>query len=657
MTTLNDDSNQLDLNLPGLAPDTIFAGAGADFVRTSTLGGSLIFGQADNDTLISVGPNDTLYGGEDEDSIRSQRTPALLFGDAGNDTMVAEARASLYGGLGEDLIQGTVEANLVFGNEGADTLLGGAQRRDSLYGGKDNDSLGFFIAGGGNNLGLPLTGGFAGNEGSNYLRGDLGDDLVVGINVRDSLFGGKGNDTLRGVASSSYLSGDLEDDILVITNTTQTSAFGTSGTTVFTIGIERTTLIGGGGNDSLYGALGEFGSGRNFFEGGDGNDTIRVFATSDTAQGGAGDDFIVSATVTAFSSVGASSLFPGFAGRNLLDGGVGNDTIVAAFSTDSMIGGEGNDSLSGIFTQASGADGNDTLNASFAGTNVGLITLDGGLGNDQLIGNSSAGVTNFMNGGEGNDNILFTGTRDRLIGTLGGNDTITYATGVNFSGVSAPNVITDNLGSNFITGSNGIDSITTGAGEDILFGGPTNPVTPGADGDDTLNSGGGNDTVLGGFGNDYLITGDGNDSLAGGPGADTLIGGFGNDSFYYNNFGEGVTVGTTAAATLGTAPDQIGDFTVGQDKFIFEFKGFPGLNAVEGTNRLSSRSFLVLETGTYPSGFGPAGAAKSDPFLFYENKTGRLGFDSDGFGGSNPGVTLAILNNAPGITASDITLI
>jgi Ca2+-binding RTX toxin-like protein len=306
MTTLNDDSNQLDLNLPGLGPDTIFAGAGADFIRTSTLGGSLIFGQADNDTLISVGPNDTLYGGEDEDSIRSQRTPALLFGDAGNDTMVAEARASLYGGLGEDLIQGTVEANLIFGNEGADTLLGGAQRRDSLYGGKDNDSLGFFIAGGGNNLGLPLTGGFAGNEGSNYLRGDLGDDLVVGINVRDSLFGGKGNDTLRGVASSSYLSGDLDDDILVITNTTQTSAFGT---TVFTIGIERTTLIGGGGNDSLYGALGEFGGGRNFFEGGDGNDTIRVFATSDTAQGGAGDDFIVSATVTAFSSVGARVIF------------------------------------------------------------------------------------------------------------------------------------------------------------------------------------------------------------------------------------------------------------------------------------------------------------------------------------------------------------
>ena len=659
MTTLNDDSNQLDLNLPGLGPDTIFAGGGADFVRTSTLGGSLIFGQADNDTLISVGPNDTLYGGEDEDSIRAQRNPALVFGDSGNDTLVAEARASLYGGAGEDFVQGTVEANLIFGNEGADTLLGGAQRRDSLYGGKGNDALGFFIADGGNNLSLEggLAVGFAGNEGSNYLRGDLGDDLVVGINVRDSLFGGRGNDTLRGVASSSYLSGDLDDDILVITNATQTSAFGT---TVFTLGIERTSLIGGAGNDSLYGAIGEFGSGRNFFEGGDGNDTIRVFATNDTAQGGAGDDFIVSATVTAFSSVGARSDFPGFAGRNLLDGGVGNDTIVAAFSTDTMIGGEGNDSLSGIFTQASGGDGNDTLNASFANfgaTTAALITLEGGIGSDLLIGNTSAGATNFMNGGEGNDSIVFGTTRDRLIGTLGGNDTISYATGVNFTGLTTPNVITDNLGSNFITGGNGRDSITTGAGDDILFGGPTNLITPGFDGDDTLDAGAGNDTLLSGFGNDYAIGGDGNDSLAGGPGADTLIGGIGNDSFYYNNFGEGVTVGTAPGSALGSLPDQIGDFTLGQDKFIFQFNGFPGLSAVEGTNRLSARSFLVVESGAYTGGFGPAGATPSQPFLFYENANGRLAFDPDGVGGSNQGVTLAILNGRPGITASDITLI
>ncbi|MEG5032221.1 calcium-binding protein [Microcoleus sp. AT3-D2] len=660
MTTLDDNPNQLDLNLPGLGPDTVFAGEGADFIRTSTLGGSLIFGQGDNDTLISVGPNDTIYGGDDEDSIRSQRTPALLFGDAGSDTIVAEARATLAGGEGEDILQGTVEANLMFGNQGEDTMLGGAQRADSLYGGKDNDKIGFFIADGGNNLSLDggLGIGFSGNEGSNFLRGDLGDDLVVGINVRDSLYGGRGNDTLRGVASNSYLSGDLDDDILVITNSTQSSPFATA---VITIGIERTTLIGGGGNDTLIGGIGEFGGGRNFFDGGDGNDTINVFAFSDTALGGEGDDFIVSASVpNVLSSVGASSSFPGFAGRNLLDGGVGNDTIVAAFVTDTMIGGEGNDSLSGTFTNAAGGDGNDTIDATkafFAGTGTALITLEGGLGGDLLIGytnpttGSSFTVTNLMNGGEGSDTIIFGSARDRVIGNVAGNDFISYASGVTFSG-TVVNLISDTLGSNFIIGGNGTDVITTGNGDDILFGDSFNATDSlGGAGGDTLNSGAGNDTMLGGFGNDNLFGGDGNDSLGGGPGADTLIGGLGNDSFYYNNFGEGA---------VGTNVDQIGDFTIGQDKFIFQINGsngFPNLRVVPNTNRLSSQAFLALESGEYNSSFGPAGAGASEPFVFYENSTGRLGYDSNGVGTADGVVTLAILNGRPGITAADITLI
>jgi Ca2+-binding RTX toxin-like protein len=652
MTTLDDNPNQLDLNLPGLGPDTIFAGAGADFVRTATLGGSLIFGQGDNDTLISVGPNDTLYGGADEDSIRSQRTPALLFGDAGSDTIVAESRATIVGGEGDDFLQGTVEANLMFGNQNNDTMLGGAQRRDSLYGGKGNDSIGFFIAGGGNNLGLPLFGtGFAGNEGNNYLRGDLGDDLVVGINVRDSLFGGRGNDSLRGAGSSSYLSGDLDNDTLWVPNATQTSPFSAS---VLTVGLERITLLGGAGNDSLYGSIGNAGEGKNFFDGGDNNDTIRVFASQDTALGGAGNDFIVSSTVTnVISTSGAPSSFPGFAGRNLLDGGADNDTIVAAFSTDTMIGGLGNDSLGGIFTSGSGGEGNDTINASFGGTSATLVTLNGGIGDDLLIGNTTVvtgfTVTNFFNGGEGNDRMIFGTQRDQVIGDASGNDTISYATGVNFNlnNNTVVNVITDTLGSNFITGGNGTDVITTGAGDDILFGGNTTGTTPQlTDGNDTLDAGGGNDTLLGDFGNDQLFGGDGNDSLGGGPGADTLIGGSGSDSFYYNNFGEGVAgVGTAVSA------DQIGDFVSGQDKFVFSRSGFPGLT---GGNQPAFESFLQINT-SYNNTGNPL-ASPTQPIIFYQLNDGRLGFDPDG-NGANPGVTLAILNNRPTINAGDIVLI
>ena len=657
MTTLTDNADQISLNTPGLGPDTIFALGGGDLITTSTLGGSLIFGQGDNDTLISVGPNDTLVGGPDEDSLVGQRERVLMFGDAGNDTIIAQSRnPTLFGGLGDDLLQGTVDGNLMFGNEGSDTLLGGGIGRDSFYGGKGNDYIGFFIPGGRNNLGLGIGASAGGNAGSNFMRGDLGDDFIVGINQKDTEFGGKGNDTLYGVGSSSFLSGDDGNDTLVIINSTQPNQFSAS---VITIGIEKTTLLGSAGNDFLVGPIGDFGGGKNLLDGGDGNDTITVFATQDTAFGGAGDDFIRSSTVTnVISSQGGSSSFPGFAGRNLLDGGDGNDTIVAAYSTDTMIGGGGNDSLSGVFTQASGGDGNDTINASFAGTNTLLVTLDGGLGNDFLIGNSTPGAINFMNGGEGDDNILFGGARDRLIGTLSGNDTISYATGVNFTGQTTPNVITDNLGSNFITGGNGTDVITTGAGDDILFGGPTNLLTPGFDGNDTLNAGGGNDTLLGGFNEDLLIGGDGNDSLVGGPGADTLIGGAGNDSFYYDNFGEGFQI--NAGVAVGSNPDQIGDFVVGQDKIILNQASFQLRQLTAGSSRVASNAFLVVDTGSYLDQGQPGAAA--GPLLVYEaqldvnNNTGRLLYDPDG-SGPQKALILANLNGKPGLTVTDITLI
>jgi len=359
----------------------------------------------------------------------------------------------------------------------------------------------------------------------------------------------------------------------------------------------------------------------------------------------------------------------------LLDGGDGNDTIVAAFVSDTMIGGGGNDNLSGIFNQAFGGDGNDTINASFnVGTTPTRITLDGGLGDDRLIGNTSTNltpagtVTNFMNGGEGNDTIIFGSTGDRLVGSLAGSDFISYASTVNFAAVTSTNLITDILGNNFIVGGNGTDVITTGAGDDVLFGGPgILPIgaSQRADGNDTLDAGAGNDTLLGGFGEDYLIGGDGNDSLGGGPGADTLIGGSGNDSFYYSNFGEGVQLDSITGALIsgpaGTNADQIGDFKQqGEDKIVLNSIQF-GFGPVGGPSRLDSNQLLVLDRVDYNGLGGLNGAA---PLLIYENRlnadassnTGRLLYDPDG-SGPRSFVVLANLNGRPSLTTNDIVLI
>lgn len=673
MTTLNNDPNVIDLNLPGLGPDTIFAQAGGDFIRTSTLGGSLIFGEDDNDTITSLGPNDTIYGGNAEDSIRSQRTPALLFGEAGNDTIVAEARATMQGGLGEDFLQGTVEANLIFGNQDADTILGGSQRRDTLYGGKGNDAIGFFIAGGGNNnnnLGLTFSvSGLGGNEGSNLLFGNDGEDLVVGINQRDSLYGGKGNDTVRGVGSSNYLEGGVGNDRLSVTSTTQSNPFSQSAAdALVTVGIEKATLMGGEGNDSLTGAIGNFNAGRSLFEGGVGNDTITVFAWQDTAKGGDGDDLIESRTTDVLLSTGGRSSFGGFAGKNFLDGEAGNDTLKGGFASDTLVGGVGIDSLFGSFSLGSGGDGDDTIDATsgvFTGTIPTPITLEGGIGNDRLVGNASVGtiVANVMNGGAGNDTVIFGTVRDSLSGDAAGDDFIYYATTVTFGASTTTNRISDFLGNNVIFGSDANDSISTGSGNDVLFGGrfdvPQTPTT--VDGNDTLISGAGNDTLIGAFGNDYLSGGDGDDSLFGGPGTDTLIGGAGSDTFYYDNPGEGVSLVGGVAVTApnpNSAPDQIEQFIVGQDKLVFQSKGFiellPGVPSQP--SRLPSAALLVKDPGQgeyVDAGGLPNGAPG---FLVYESDTGRLLYDRDGIGGARA-VHLATIANKPSLTVNDITVI
>lgn len=659
MTTLDDNPNQLDLNLPGLGPDTIFAGGGADFIRTATLGGSLIFGQGDNDTLIALGPNDTLYGGDDEDSLRTQRTPAYLYGDVGNDTIIAEARATMYGGDDEDFIQGTAEANLMFGNRGADILLGGAQRRDSLYGGKDNDSIGFFTGAGdgSNNLGLTLSGavaGFVGNEGNNFLRGDLGDDLIAGINQRDTLYGGKGDDTLQVVGSNSYASGDDDKDILVVRNPVDFNDF--SGTiTTLIVGLERTTLLGGAGDDSLYGGLGERRSGKNFYDGGDGNDTIVSFAFQDTVLGNDGNDFITSRTAPGRSSQGVDISTPGYAGNTLLDGGRGNDTIRAAFQTDTMRGGEGNDSLSGIFTLADGGDGDDTINASLA-SNTGLIRLEGGLGSDLLIGNSSA--TTLFDGGEGNDFIVFTSARDSLTGSFAGDDTIDAAN-ANFAGITTPNVISDFLGNNRIFGSNGRDSITTGSGNDLLIGG--GGTQPGFQNSDTLDGGDGDDSLYGDYGDDNLIGGNGNDTLIGGPGVDILTGGNGNDVYVFFNPFEGQTA-------AGGQIDAIVGFVAGQDKIALSLSGLgasspgfasfglDGLGAGVPSRTPLDRELLILEDRDATGSEAEAGAQPGKGFLVYEKRTQILYFDTNGAeaGGLQQIAFFATPNTS--IRESDITL-
>jgi Ca2+-binding RTX toxin-like protein len=79
-------------------------------------------------------------------------------------------------------------------------------------------------------------------------------------------------------------------------------------------------------------------------------------------------------------------------------GGDGNDTLTGTKANDSISGGGGNDALSGGlgYDWIDGGDGNDVLDAE------GSATLIGGVGNDSLV---SLGKDQYLDGGAGDDRL------------------------------------------------------------------------------------------------------------------------------------------------------------------------------------------------------------------------------------------------------------
>ncbi|MBO6503936.1 MAG: M10 family metallopeptidase C-terminal domain-containing protein [Kordiimonadaceae bacterium] len=248
----------------------------------------LIEGDASDDTIEGGRGEDTLNGGDGADKLLGGTQADLIYGGDGgdsllggngNDTVLGEAgNDTLTGSIGNDNLSGGSQGDRLFGDDGADTLDGGggSDRVDYL---KDDDDI--------------LVDLETGETSGGYAEGD------VLINI-ESLFGGKGNDTLRGLEDGSRLHGAGGDDIVS----------GRSGDDILAGGNGNDSVIGGAGDDVLNGNRGDDtligGTGDDFmigsagadtfvFNAGDGDDTIRDFRSNDILD--------LSATSTDFTSL------------------------------------------------------------------------------------------------------------------------------------------------------------------------------------------------------------------------------------------------------------------------------------------------------------------------------------------------------------------
>ncbi|MGY4396686.1 Ca2+-binding RTX toxin-like protein [Sphingomonas sp. UYAg733] len=185
------------------------------------------------DVLTNV---ETLYFAGDHRVIGTADLPAL--GTAGNDTIAGSSDSDLlFGQGGDDVItSGAGDWDIVDGGDGADQVNFAGSSTDYKLSREQDGSLSAWSGvgpGDFDSLRNVETLYFAGDDVTIQVAdlpplGTAGDDLIVGTDRPENLYGNGGNDVIRGLAGDDYLEGADGDD----------------------------SLEGGGGSDFLYGGDG-----------------------------------------------------------------------------------------------------------------------------------------------------------------------------------------------------------------------------------------------------------------------------------------------------------------------------------------------------------------------------------------------------------------
>jgi Ca2+-binding RTX toxin-like protein len=354
-----------------------------------------------------------------------------------------------------------------------------------------------------------------GTDGTDYLFGETGADLIIGYGGDDHIFydnlaemqgdtvaGGAGFDTLSvtfAAATAGITFQVLDSANLVpllgaeVIGVESYAITGSGFADRFTGGTWDDRFVGGSGNDTALGGLGDdtfFGEdGNDHLEGGNGRDALLGDAGNDSLRGGNGRDQL-------YGGIGNDRLY-GDAGEDELHGDAGRDLIDGGAGQDTLRGGDGNDLLRG-----------GTEDDSLAG-GAGADTMDGGAGNDVIERWSGEGADSIQ-GGTGLDRLVLHGVSGsfvakaaNVLNLLADGTRILGIESYSIDGTEQANLLAGEAGDDVLNGFSGADTLRGGDGHDLLAGGEGQDLLEGGDGDDILIAGaGGIDTLQGGAGTD-----------------------------------------------------------------------------------------------------------------------------------------------------------
>ena len=345
------------------------------------------------------------------------------------------------------------------------------------------------------------------------LKGDAGDNVVIGGGGDDIYIGTAGNDTYDSGPNGGF-------------ETIDYSALG-----------EAITFAQGGRIEKDSGGIDQLGSfdpfrvvdkviaDAGFTNTIDNSGGFNISVDVDLTAG------LLAATVEVPFSIGGTS----FAAGDSFQVEVENfSNIVGTTFAETLIGNQGENEIFG-------GDGDDDL---FGGG--GDDFLQGNAGDDTIEGGEGADV---LRGGKNNDELFGGGGADDLFG---------------------------DLDDDFLQGNAGEDTLEGGDGDDDLRGGKDDDELFGGDGNDRLRGDLGDDFLQGNAGEDLVEGGDGNDDLRGGKDDDELFGGDGNDRLRGDLGDDVIDTGAgqdTVELGVNDGTDLVLDFSLMDDTLFFNIAG------------------------------------------------------------------------------------
>ncbi|MBD3879064.1 MAG: hypothetical protein SR1Q5_05175 [Quinella sp. 1Q5] len=436
-------------------------------------GNDHIYNFGDTVTIDAGDGNDTVYNGDDVDTTNAIK---------------GSSNVSIVGGTGNDYFHNTGDSVTINGgddndditNTGSNVLIGTGSGRNTVRNGTyydDNGGSNVTIKGGAGKDSLVSWFGDSitidGGDGNDYLKNYNGESKNV------SMFGGKGNDTIKNRSSQVTINGGSGNDS-IDNDGSNVSINGGSGNDSIDNDGSNVSINGGSGDNSIYND-----SSNVSINGGSGNDTIETYRYSNALikyNPSDGNDLI-----TGFNS--DSTLQIGDGTATYSNKIVGNDVIVTVGKGKITLAGAAeygwsNERINGKKTVTYLSENDDEYNPIDGDTIAALA------GNDKIYNRGASSVS--VHGGAGDDFIESENVWDYQTNTEKLSENITLRGGDGNDTIDI--------------GSGSLITVDGGTGKDYIHNGANNVSINGGADHDTIENGGNNVTIAGGKGNDYVNT-------------------------------------------------------------------------------------------------------------------------------------------------------